>query len=426
MVGRSLRPRRRHTVIDPDERLEAAGHGGLPAGPGSRPWHQWHTEMQVAEPVPLEVTVQRRPQWGRWIYLAIILLIVAGIAKVIFDHVFWYNASGVIAGQRYTVSSIYPATVRDILVQPSQKVQQGQPLVELESPQLRSQLAQDSASLARMQQQSVTGSSANQVAVLKSQERGLSGQTRALASSLAVQDRQIRALQALIAEHAANAGGLVPLEADRAKVQGQYDTARAQLQGVRAQLHNIAQGTAAVGGDGQQELVKSLREQRDSLHSQLADLTLRAPVSGEVAQVKVTDGSVLRPGDEALVIVTGHDRRTYLFFPPAAQDRLQIGQRVSVTGPDGSRLRMRITSIYPSLQDMPGADTPTFADGSPRVVAAAEPVNDGTSWPATLRSGTPVSSRVARWAAPVAWWNHARSLFASAGTGIHAFFERIL
>ncbi|HEU0198173.1 MAG TPA: HlyD family efflux transporter periplasmic adaptor subunit [Nevskiaceae bacterium] len=381
--------------------------------------------MRVAEPIPLEVLVQRRPQWGRWIYLAIILLIAAGIAKIIFDHVFWYNASGVVAGQRYTVSSIYPATVRDILVKPSQKVQQGQPLVELDSPQLRSQLAQDSASLARMQEQSVTGSSANQVAVLKAQERGLNGQSRALASSLAAQDQQIGALKALIAEHAANAGGLVPLESDRAKVQAQYDTVRAQLQGVGVQLHNIARGAAVAGGDGHKELLKSLREQRASLHSQLADLTLRAPVSGEVAQVKVTDGSVLRPGDEALVIVTGDDRRTYLFFPPAAQDRLQIGQKVSVTGPDGSRLRMRLTNIYPSLRDMPGSNAPTLASGSPRVVAAAEPLN-GASWPPSLRSGTPVNSRVSRWAAPSKWWGDAKDLVASVGSGIHTFFERII
>lgn len=410
MVSKHLTPGRHEPWIGPlDGRRppqSGAGTGVVPR----RPWHQWHTSMRVDEPIPLEVGVRKRPQWGRYVYLLIIALVVVGLGKVAFSHVYWYNASGMLAGQDYTVSTMSPATVKDVLVKPSQHVHAGQPLARLDSPQLRHQLARDDRNLAQMRAHAVSGSAANQVAALRAQAQSLAAQAHALNTRMSVQQTQISSIRTLIAEGAANLGDLVPLQAKLAKTRGQYHSTHAELQGIRAQLHNISNGSQAPTGDAHAKLMHTLRQQRNQLRSRLADLTLTAPVSGQVAKINVTPGSVLRPGDKAFVIVADKNGRTYLFFPPAAQHRLHVGQHVAVNGPNGKQVDMRITNIYPSLQDMPSTDAAATSNGSPKVVATAVPLGDAT-WPAALRSGTPVTSRIPRWSAPAHWWHELSGLW---------------
>lgn len=371
-----------------------------PASRETRPWRQWHDSTQPAQTSPLEVSAPKRPQWGRFIYLAIILLIVAAIAKVAFDHVFWYNASGVVAGQQYTVSTIHSATVRKLLVQPSDHVQAGQVLATLSSPALQRKLTRDQARLAHLQHQEAADSSANKLASLRAKKQSLQAKAHSLNTRMKQQEQQLHSLRQLVARNAASGSDLAELRAKHAQMHAQYDQTQAQLQGVTSQLSNVKETASDQHAD---ERIATLKKQHKNLQEKLDGLSLKAPVSGQVARINVSKGSVLSPGDKAIVLVSGEKRRAYLYFPPAAQDRLHKGQKVTVTGPDGARMHMRISSIYPSLQDAPIASRHKQF-GSPRVVVSAKPVR-GEQLPKGMHSGTPINSSVARWAAPVRWFD---------------------
>lgn len=423
MVSKKSLSNRRPPTTELDHEIPQVESGGATTLP-DKPWRQWHTAMRTPQAAPLQVSTGRRPQWGRYMYLAIILLIAAAVTKLVFAHVFWYSAAGVIAGQRYNVSSIHPATVQRVLVQPSSRVQAGQPLLQLASPELQNQLARDNTRLAHLQHQAVTSSTANKVASLRAQKDSLRSQVEGLETTLNTELRQIRSLKTLVAQGAANTGDLLQLRAQQAQTRAQYASTHAQLEGVRHQLHNISASRHEAGANTPHALIASLQQQRDHLRAELKNLTLKAPVSGRVARLNVRQGSVLQPGDSAVVIVSGNERHTYLFFSPAAQDRLHVGQKLSVTGPDGQQLQMRVTNIYPSLQDAPIDVVPQADQNAPKVVVAAEPLA-GQHWPGTLRSGTPINSRIPRWATPAHWMSQVGQGLASLGTHAQNFFHGI-
>ncbi len=409
MVEKTATPNQRYPALPDFD----TGHGKqpeVPTAPSLRPWHQWHTAMQPVHTRPLEVITSKRPQWGRFIYLAIILAITIGIVHLIFDQVFWYNASGIVSGQRYNVSTTYAGIIKNVAVGASDQVQAGQVLATLDSPQLRNEIAQADTSLAQLRQQAVTHSPANEIATLRAQEHSYAGQAAALNDSLQLQTQRIDALRTLVTQGAANGGDLIPLQTQLASTQSQYAEVHAGLVGVHAQLRNIKKDERSARRKTNPNLVATIERQRDGLRATLDNLTITAPISGRVARVDVSKGAVLRPGDNAFVIVSSADSQTYLFFPPAAQNRLYAGKDVDVTGPDGHQIRMQITRIYPSLQDAPTTlDPGQNLLQTPKIVVAAQPV-PGTSWPEPLRSGTPVNARVPRWSTPTLWVTQAKRL----------------
>ncbi len=388
MVDKGRREARRHPAPRPGRDPKREGPRNTPEQRETRPWRQWHSARQPTQTSPLEVSAPKRPQWGRFVYLAIILLIVAAIAKVIFSHVFWYNASGVVAGKSYTVSSAYPATVQQILVQPSDRVHAGQVLAKLKSPQHQRKLASDKEKRAQRQQKAVS---------LQAKEESLSGKTHALHTRMRREQRRIQALRQLVAQNAASGGDLAQLYAQHAKTHAQLDQAAAQLKGVRTQLSQIDKQKKAADKNSQQHKAKAEKP------------VLKAPVSGQIAQLATSQGAVLRPGDKAIVIVSNKDRQAFLYFPPSVQGQLHKGQKLTVTGPDGRDIQTRISNIYPSLQSAPIAVKNKRQFESPKVVVAARPIN-GQQLPAGMHSGTPVNSRLPRWAAPVHWFDSLKEI----------------
>lgn len=397
----------RHPAPRPQYNPDGGTGRNTPASRETRPWRQWHTAKQPNQASPLEVTAPKRPQWGRFVYLAIILLIVAAIGKVAYDHIFWYNAGGVVAGQHYNVSPSQTVTVQDIYVQPSDHVKAGQVLAKLNSPDLQRQLAQDEANLARLQQSAATSSPENSLASLRAQRTSLQSQVQSLQSQMNQQDQQIQSLQQLVAQGAADGSDLAQLEGQEAQTHAKLSQARAQLKGVRAQLNNIEQNEKAAGGNTSKQRIASLKKLRKSIQNEINGLNLKAPVSGEVAKVSVSKGDVVKAGDTAIEIVSKDKPRAYLYFPPAAQNRLHTGQKITVTAPNGGDIHMVINKIYPSLQSLPDAFKRTYNPQSPTVVVSAKPVQ-GEHLPKDMNSGTPVNTRVARWSGPTFFsrWFH--------------------
>lgn len=407
MVKKNQAQAQRHPAPRPNRGPGGGTGRNTPASRETRPWRQWHTSTRPAQTSPLEVTAPKRPQWGRFVYLAIILLIVAAIAKVTYDHVFWYSASGVVAGQHYSVSPSQTVTVQDIYVQPSDHVKAGQTLAKLNSPDLQRQLAQDEANLARLQQTYATNSPSSSLASLQAQKQSLQSQVQSLQTQMNQQDQQINSLQQLVSQGAADGSDLAQVEGQEAQTHAKLSQAQAQLKGVRAQIASIEQNEKAAGGNTTKQRIASLKKLRASIQNEINGLNLKAPVSGEVAKVNVSKGDVVKSGNTAIEIVSKNKPRAYLYFPPAAQNRLQVGQKISITDPNGDTIHMKINKIYPSLQSVPDAFKRTYNPQSPTVVVSAQPVQ-GEHLPKDMHSGTPVNSRIPRWSGPtfVTHWYH--------------------
>lgn len=375
-----------------------------------RPWRQWYASSMEVEATPLEVEAPKRRRWGRLIYLAIVVIGLLLGLDFIASHIFWYSAQGSVGGQQYQLSPTDISTVKQISVTPGDHVKKGQLLVSFNSPQFDQTLAQTKASIAEIESkmQNTNDSQQSNAASLRAEISGLQAQYQALRQEYQSQQQQINSMESLAAKGALNFGDVRQLQQQQMQTKAQYSQIYAKIQSDRAQLKQLK----ASGKGGQQsalhDRLAALKQLRQSLRSRVQSLTLRSPVNGIVAQVPVTKGQTVKPGDPAVVVVPDNDQRTLLYFPPAARPRLTKGETLSVTTPDGTNIQMRIAHIYPSIQDLPDNLQNRVSQSGPVVVVVAKPTNLQDIQ--KLPTGTPVTSHVPRWRAGQwigRWWNDA-------------------
>ncbi len=370
--------------------------GGAP----SHPWRQWYSSAQGPDSLPLEVAQPRKPQWGRYIYLAIIACIVGLVLREIYTGLFWYNAQGAVSGQQYNVSPSQTVTIDEVLVSPSETVKAGQPLVKLNSPELVQALSRNEAEIARMQADMVESTSriSSNREELRARIESNRAQLEALENKSRTEIERINAMRRLVAAGAVSKGSLQELEM-------QHSETWSDLQRVKAELHSAYRQSSALAEsqsrDEQQAMpenrLASLTKLRDSIQNQLNSLELRAPSDGVVANVRVSRGDVLKAGEPAVIMLEQDDTRAFLFFPPSAQGKLKVGQTVPAHTSAGADFPLRIEKIYPRMESKSALSYSELnAPENASLVAEAVPA-DGGKFPDALNTGTPIYGRVPRW-----------------------------
>lgn len=382
-----------------------------------RRWRQWYARSIDVETTPLEITEPPRRKWGRYVYLLIVIAAIALGVNFVAGKALWFDASGTVGVKQYPVSPDATVTVKSIAVQPGQTVKAGQPLMRFSSPQLDQQLAQTRADIAKtkatLQQQTAT--SQGSASALRAEIGGLRSQLQALVQQYADQEQQVQTLQNLASNRAVNRGDVTRAREALLQTKAQYDSTAAKLRSDRQQLHALRASSNSAKSKPD-DLMASLKQLQRTLSSRMDALQLKAPVSGVVAQVPVTAGQVVKPGQPAAVIVPGNDQRTLLYFPPAARSRLKVGQLLTVTAPDGSDLPMRIERIFPSVESLPD-DLQSGAENKGRaIVVLVKPASGHPS--VKLQPGTPVTAEVSRWA-PGKWLSE---LWSSTKKGVGRVF----
>lgn len=373
----------------------------LPADEGDyvpRRWRQWYASSMEVEATPLEVELPKRRRWGRFMYLAIVILGLLLGLDFIAGHVFWYSAKGSVGGNQYQLSPTSIATVKTIAVKPGDKVHKGQLLMSFDSPQFSQTLAETKAKIADLESnmQDTSNTQASTAASLRGEISGLQAQYQALRQEYQSQQQQIDSMASLAAKGALNYGDVRQLQQQAMQTKAEYSQIYAKIESDRAQLKHIHAATKG-GKSTMHDRLAALKQLRQSLHARMQSLTLKAPVAGVVAQVPVTTGQTVKPGDTAVVVAPSGDQRTLLYFPPAARTRLAKGQELPVTTPNGTHIKMRIAHIYPSIQALPDDLQSRVDHSGPVLVVVARPVNPQDIQ--KLPAGTPVNSQVPRWQA---------------------------
>lgn len=365
----------------------------------SRPWRQWHSSARAYDSLPLEVSSPRRPQWGRYIYLFIIFCIVAFVAREIYVGLFWFNAQGAVSGRQYSISPSQTVSITEILVSPSQKVEAGDALARLNSPELEKELARSEAEIARLQSdltESHTRLQDNREQLRSDIEAYRADLTVLEDKSQAEVDR-INAMRRLVAVGAVSQSSLQKLEIEHAETWADYTRVKAQLEAAYRRSSNYSKSEIEAS-DSQlpEQRLASLTNLRDSIQKQLGRLELTAPSKGTVSKVFVSKGDVLKAGEPAVVLVERDELRAYLHFPPSAQTTLEVGQRVSGHTAGGDKIPLRIIKIYPSIEDGASAARAFNAPRDASLVVEAVPDNE-QGFPPAMNSGTPIYGRVPRW-----------------------------
>lgn len=176
------------------------------------------------------------------------------------------------------------------------------------------------------------------IAQIRSQGEGITAQSAALATQLALIKDELASQQSLLDKGLAQQGTVLALQREEARLNGQMGELAANLAQTEGQVTEIEIQISGLSTRRREEATTELRdigpvilelaERRRALTERIARLELRAPVSGIVLGLQVTTPrAVLRAADPVLYIVP-QDRPLVITarIAPIHVDEVAVGQ----------------------------------------------------------------------------------------------------
>lgn len=235
---------------------------------------------------------------------------------------------------RVEIGSQLTGTVQEVLVQQGEKVTKGQPLISLESRELKASVVQAQGAVAQAearirQIEELTRPSADEAL------------TQAKATLLNAQQTYDRTAQL---EHNGYATRAALDDAQKT-----LDVARAQMRSAQFQVY-----TASPGGSDYvmaQTLLNQARANLDTAESRLNYATIAAPRDGVLITRSVERGTVVQPGKALLVLAPAGDSQLVLQIDERNLGKIALGQKALASAdayPD-RRFPATITYINPGV-----------------------------------------------------------------------------
>ncbi len=291
----------------------------------------------------------------RWLWFVLALLVVAAalaayrmrpveVPAVQLKHAALQRtlqfSARVATTSRVNVGSTITGRVATVHVREGDAVRQGQALLQLETDELRTALAQAQAN-ARQAQARVAGLRASGRMVARAQ-------SEQAAATLRAAERELARTQQLIAQ-----GFISQARLDDAR--RAVEVARAQQASAQAQVQAVAESGADLA-QAQAQQAQSLAAV-DAGQARLAQATVRAPTDGRVLLRSVEPGQIVQPGAARLSLALAGPTQLVAQVDERFLDQLQVGQPASVvadafaTQPFAARVR----SIAPAVDAQRGA-----------------------------------------------------------------------
>lgn len=197
---------------------------------------------------------------------------------------------------------------------------------------------------------------------IRAQSDGISAQRAALATQLDLIEQELASQQSLLDRGLAQAGTVLALQREQARLQGQLGELAAELARTEDQVTEIEIEISSLATRRREEATAELRqigpttlelaERRRALVERIARLDIRAPVSGVVLGLQVTTPrAVLRPADPVLFVIP-QDRPLVITarIEPIHIDEVAVGQAAELVFPafsarDTPHLKGQVTLV---------------------------------------------------------------------------------
>ncbi len=315
------------------------------------------------------------PQWRRWLWPAVIAIaLLAGIGFVAKG---WLGGSRSFDGARLRIATVGRGDlVRDIAadgrviaanspvlyaisagtvtlkVVAGDVVKQGQELAVIDSPELRSKLAQEQATLAGLEAE------AGRAAL----DATLARATASKITDQAAIDRQAAARD-LERYQRGYDGGAVP-QVNLAKAQDDLKKAEITLQHARSDATLQSRGADL---DARNKRLQANRQQAvvDEVQRQVDALTLRAPFDGQVGQVQATQHTQVAANAPVLGVVDLSRFEIEIKVPESFARDLAIGMPAQLTGGSGQPFPGEISAVSPEVVNGEVVARIRFSDQQP-------------------------------------------------------------
>lgn len=197
---------------------------------------------------------------------------------------------------------------------------------------------------------------------ITAQSNGIAAQGVALTRQLALIEQELASQQSLLDKGLAQAGTVLALQREQARLEGQIGELQAELARTEGQVTEIEIEMSSLDTTRREEATTELRqvgplllelaERRRALRERIARLEIRAPVAGVVLGLQVTTPqAVLRPAEPVLYVIP-QDRPLVITarIAPIYIDEVSVGQAAELVFPafsarDTPRLTGRVTRV---------------------------------------------------------------------------------
>lgn len=197
---------------------------------------------------------------------------------------------------------------------------------------------------------------------ITAQSNGITAQGVALTRQLALIEQELASQQSLLDKGLAQAGTVLALQREQARLEGQIGELQAELARTEGQVTEIEIEMSSLDTTRREEATTELRqvgplllelaERRRALRERIARLEIRAPVAGVVLGLQVTTPqAVLRPAEPVLYVIP-QDRPLVITarIAPIHIDEVSVGQAAELVFPafsarDTPRLTGRVTRV---------------------------------------------------------------------------------
>jgi HlyD family secretion protein len=222
------------------------------------------------------------------------------------------------------------------LVQPGDAVRKGQPLAELDSPELREELAREKATLAAVEV-------AVQRAALETRRQLLANEQASELANVAIQaaERELRRSEEAWGKN---------LISERDYEKARDDAAAARVN------HKHALGTAGLQRESLEFELSTRKLERDrqqllvqSLERRVAELQVRSPVDGVVGSLAVSDRTSVPVSVPLMTVVDLTAFEIEFLVPESYGDDLSVGMETEVSYA-GRTYAARVSSVSPEVQ----------------------------------------------------------------------------
>ncbi|KRG84518.1 ABC transporter permease [Stenotrophomonas daejeonensis] len=321
------------------------------------------------------ITQHQRPQWRRWLWPAVAVLVV--LAGVGFVTKGWLGGSRSFDGDRLRIATVGRGDlVRDIAadgrviaanspvlyaisagtvtlkVVAGDVVKQGQELAVIDSPELRSKLAQEQATLAGLEAEA--GRAALDATLARATGAKMSDQAELVRTAAQRDlDRYQRGFD----------GGAVP-QVDLAKARDELKKAEIELQHARQDATLQSRG-ADLDARNKRLLAERQKAVVNEVQRQVDALTLRAPFDGQVGQVQATQHTQVVANAPVLGVVDLSRFEVEIKVPESFARDLAIGMPAQLTSGSRQPFPGEISAVSPEVVNGEVVARIRFSDQQP-------------------------------------------------------------
>lgn len=278
----------------------------------------------------------------RW-YL--ILLLVAAPFLWFVGRIGWealiIEAPGQVVQPATEIRALEAGRVLQLHVDEHDRVSTGDPLVQLDNPALRSELA---------------------ALPLPARQEDAKGAGQ----------RQQNSLQRRLERARDRAGRLAELVEQGVATRGELEAAENEVDARENELAALERATAQAE-TGSEEASFRIRQQRALLEQRLSQMEVRSPVTGTVSSVDVVEGENVGSGTVLMQIDPEDQARIHLYLETDQVELATAGQPVHLRFPDGQWREARIAGPPIDVQRRPPSLRSAFGGDSQSLLVAAIP-----------------------------------------------------